>query len=161
MSTVPQFLTGRCFRSPCHFLFFRLDLRLDLHNHFRQLFFAFFSCFRVDIVAFPLATRIRRRVPPLIEVVVNHGDTARAGLAYFRLVRREFDRGGIFPCRRLSRRHPSVCAADFAVDIHRRLPLHGIGDVAVNIQRSCRGHMADGCRKRFHIHIICIKISDA
>lgn len=39
--------------------------------------------------------------------------------------------------RRLSRRHLGVCAADFAVNMHRRLPLHGIGDVAVDIQRGC------------------------
>ena len=34
-----------------------------------------------------------------------------------------------------------------AVDMHRRLPLHGIGDVAVDIQ--C------GCRERFRIHTAC------
>lgn len=79
------------------FSLFRLDLRLDLHNHFRELFFAFLARFRVDIVAFPLAVGVGRRVPSLIQVVVNHGDTARPRLAYFGLVRREFDRGGIFP----------------------------------------------------------------
>ena len=57
--------------------FFRLNLRLNLCNHFRELFFTFFSCFRVDIVAFPLAIRICRRVPSFIQAVVNHGDTAR------------------------------------------------------------------------------------
>lgn len=45
--------------------------------------------------------------------------------------------GGIFPFFPLHRRHTGVCAADFAVNMHRRLPLHGIGDMAVNIQRGC------------------------
>ena len=40
-----------------------------------------------------------------------------------------------FPFLALFCRHTGVCAADFAVDMHRRLPLHGIGDVAVDIQR--------------------------
>jgi len=89
-------------------------------------------------MAFPLAVGVGRRVPSLIQVVVYHRDTARAGFAYFGLVRREFDRGGIFPFLTLFCRHTGVCAADFAVDMHRRLPLHGIGDVAVDIQRGCR-----------------------
>lgn len=38
--------------------------------------------------------------------------------------------------------------------MHRRLPLHGIGDVTVNIQRGCGGDMAYGCRERFHIHTV-------
>ncbi len=38
--------------------------------------------------------------------------------------------------------------------MHCRLPLHGIGDMAVNIKRGCRGHMAYGCRERFHIHTV-------
>ncbi len=46
----------------------------------------------------------------------------------------------------------SCPADDFAVNMHCRLPLHGIGDMAVNIKRGCRGHMAYGCRERFHIH---------
>ena len=93
---------------------------------------------RVDIMAFPLAVGVGRRVPSLIQVVVYHRDTTRPGFAYFRLVRREFDRDGVLPCRRLSRRHLGVCAADFAVYMHRRLPLHSIGDMAVNIKRGCR-----------------------
>lgn len=64
-------------------------------------------------------------------------------------IRREFDRGGIFPFLPRYRRHLGVCAADFAVYMHRRLPLHSIGDMAVNIQCSCRGHMAYGCERVF------------
>ena len=47
------------------------------------------------------------------------------------------DWGGIFPFFPLHRRHTGVCAADFAVYMHCRLPLHSIGDMAVNIQRGC------------------------
>ena len=43
----------------------------------------------------------------------------------------------IFPFLPRYRRHLGVCTADFAVYMHRRLPLHGIGDVAVDIQRGC------------------------
>ena len=46
-------------------------MRLDLHNHFRELFFAFLARFRVDIVAFPLAVGVGRRVPSFIQVVVT------------------------------------------------------------------------------------------
>lgn len=125
-------------------------------------------------MTFPLAVGIGWCVPSLVEVVVNHGDTTRPRLSYFGLVRREFDRGGIFPFLPRYRRLLGVCTADFAVYMHRRLPLHGIGDMAVNIKRGCRGHMAYGsgagqlkdgtggcrghmaygCRERFHIHTV-------
>ena len=105
-------------------------------------------------MAFPLAVGVGRSVPSLIQVVFYHRDTARPRFAYFRLVRREFDRGGIFPFLPRYRRHLGVCTADFAVNMHCRLPLHGIGDMAVNIKRGCRGHMTYGCRERFHIHTV-------
>ena len=38
-----------------------------------------------------------------------------------------------FPFLALFCRHTGVCAADFAVNMHRRLPLHSIGNMAVNI----------------------------
>nr|DAY78354.1 MAG TPA: hypothetical protein [Caudoviricetes sp.] len=98
-------------RSPCHFFFFCLNLSLNLCNHFRKLFFTFFSCFCIDILALPLAVRIRRRVLSFIQVVVNHRDTVRPWLAYFWFVRREFDQDGIFPFLTLFYRHTGVCTA--------------------------------------------------
>ena len=81
-------------------------------------------------MAFPLAVGVGRSVPSLIQVVVNHGDTTCSGLAYFGLVRREFDRGGIFPFFPLHRRHTGACTADFAVNMHCRLPLHSMSQKA-------------------------------
>ena len=142
MNLASQILKGDRSWSPfslCLFYLFLFgcDFRFHRFYQFSELFFAFLSRLGIYIMAFPLAVGVGWCVPSLVEVVVNHGDTTRPGLSYFGLVRREFDRGGIFPCRRLSRRHLGVCAADFAVYMHRRLPLHGIGDMAVNIQRDC------------------------
>lgn len=57
----------------------------------------------------------------------------------------------IFPRLLINRRHLGVCAADFAVDPHA-LPLHRVGDMAVNIKRGCRRFMAYRSRQRFQIH---------
>ena len=38
------------------------------------------------------------------------------------------------------------------VDLHRRLLLHGVGHMGVDVQSRCRGDMADDGRERFHIH---------
>ena len=135
-------------RSPCHFLFFRLDLRLDLCNHFRELFFAFLSRLGVNIMAFPLAVGVGRRVSAFIQMIVYHGGTTSPRPAYFGRVRLEFDRGGIFPFLLRYRRHTGVCAADFAVYPHCRLSLHSIGDMAVNIKR---GTYIDVSEKLLHI----------
>ena len=50
--------------------------------------------------------------------------------------------------------HLRVCTADLAVNVHRRLHLHGVGHVAVDIKRSRRRDMPDGCRQRFHVHAV-------
>ncbi len=42
----------------------------------RQLFFAFFSCFGVDIICFPLAISVSRTVSSLVWVVVYHHSQA-------------------------------------------------------------------------------------
>lgn len=140
MNLASQILKGDRSWSPfslCLFYLFLFgcDFRFHRFYQFSELFFAFLARFRVDIVAFPLAVGIGWCVPSLVEVVVNHGDTARPGLSYFGLVRREFDRGGIFPFLPRYRRHLGVCTADFAVNMHCRLPLHSIGNMAVNIKR--------------------------
>ena len=45
--------------------FLSRNFRLHLRYQLGKLFFTFFSCFRVNIMAFPLAVRIGRRVPSL------------------------------------------------------------------------------------------------
>ena len=52
----------------------------------------------------------------------------------------------------LIRRHGSVRLADLVVDLHRRLLLHGVGHMGVDVQRRCRGNMANDGGQRFHIH---------
>ncbi len=78
-------------------------------------------------MAFTLAVGIGRRVPSLVQMIIDHRHTTRPRFAYFGRVRLEFDGGGIFSCLWLDRRHRGVCAADFAVDPYRRLLLYCIG----------------------------------
>ncbi|MBQ9552624.1 MAG: hypothetical protein IJU96_07650, partial [Clostridia bacterium] len=44
--------------------------------------------------------------------------------------------------------------ADPALDFLRGLPLHGAGDVAVDINRRSRRDVADDGRERFHVHAV-------
>ena len=50
--------------------------------------------------------------------------------------------------------HLRVCAADLAVDIHRRLHLHRVGHMAVDVKRGRRRHVTDGCRQGFDVHSV-------
>lgn len=51
-------------------------------------------------------------------------------------------------------RHGSIGLSDLPVDLHRRLLLHGIGDVGINVQRGCRRYMTDDGGQGFHIHAV-------
>ena len=79
-------------------LFLRLYFSLDIHYYCRQLFFAFLAGFGVYVMRFSLSVSIGWRIAPLIQVVVYHRHTARAGFATFGLVRLEIGREGIYPC---------------------------------------------------------------
>ena len=68
----------------------RFDFRLHFRNQHRELGFTFFPCLCVDITRDTLAVGVGRREPPLVEVVVFHGDATCAGLAYLALVRLKF-----------------------------------------------------------------------
>ena len=47
-----------------------------------------------------------------------------------------------------------LAVADPALDLLRGLPLHGAGDVAVDIDGSRRGDMSDDGGERFHVHTV-------
>ena len=126
--------------------FFHLgDFRFHSFYQLGELFLAFLSCLGVYVFGYAFAVDSRCE-PPLVEVVVYHGDASRSTLAYLALVglkfllRRGF-RGGGFTC--LGRLHAlrefghlCVCTADFSVDSHGCLLLHGVGDMAVDVERS-------------------------
>ena len=106
-------------------LFHLCNLRFHGFYQLCELFLAFLSCLGIDILgdSFTVDSRCE---PPLVEVVVYHGDASRSTLAYLSLVglkvllRRGF-RGGGFTClgwlhalREFG--HFCVCTADLSVD---------------------------------------------
>ena len=125
-------------------LFHLCDLRFHGFYQLGEVFLAFLSCLGVDILGDAFAVDSRRE-PSFVEAVVYHRHASRATLAYLALVglkfllRRGF-RGGGFTClgwlhalREFG--HLCVCAAYLAVDLDRRLLLHGVGDMTIDIQR--------------------------
>ncbi len=94
----------------------------DLNDHCCEFFFTFLSRFGIDIMRFPLTISVSRTVSALVEVVVYHCHTARAGFATFGLVRLEIGRGGIYPYSLIALRNWGFCAANLAVYFRRRLP---------------------------------------
>ena len=132
--------------------FFPLRSNLPLHflNHNRQFFFAFFTGFGVDIAGDPFAVGISGRVFALPEMVVELVDAAGACFAVFTLIRLEAALIGVLFL--LIRRHGSIGLADLMVDLYRRLLLHSIGHMGVDVQGCCRGNMADDGGERLYIH---------
>ena len=145
-------------------LFFYLsDFRFHGFYQLSKLFLTFLSCLCVDILGDAFAIHSRCE-PSLVEVVVYHGDASRTALAYLALVglkfllRRGF-RGGGFIC--LGRLHAlrefghlCVCTADFSVDPHGCLLLHGVGDMAVDVERGLRADVAYHSGESLDIHAV-------
>ena len=114
-------------------LFHLRDFCFHCFYKLRELFLAFLSCLGVHIPRDAFAVDYLSE-PPLVEVVIYHGDAPRATLAYlppvgFKFLLRRGFRGGGFTClgrfralRELG--NFSICTADFAVDLDRRLKLH-------------------------------------
>ena len=123
-------------------MFLHRTLPLHFLNHDCQFFFAFFSGFGVDIPADALAIGAPGGVFSLPEVVVDLVDAAGSPFAVLGLVRLE-----AVPVSAglslLLLGHRGIGFADLVVDFHRRLLLHGISDVGVNIQCGCRGNVAN------------------
>ena len=117
---------------------------LHLFNHHHQFCFAFFAGVGIDILGNVLAMCISGGVFALPEVVVLLADIAGAGFSVFGLGRLEgagLNAGFFF-----LRGHGCVGFSDLTVDFHRRLLLHQIGDVGVNVQRGCRRNVPDDRR---------------
>lgn len=72
------------------------ELGFHLDDQHLELLFTLLAGVSVDIAGVLFAVWPFGGISSLKEMVVDFGDTARPGLSYFRLVRREFDRGGTF-----------------------------------------------------------------
>lgn len=103
------------------------NLPLDLLDHLRQLLLAFLPGLCIHIPPNPFAVGTSGRVFALPEVVVELVDAAGAGFAVLALVGLEAALVGGLSL--LVGRHLGVGLADLAVDLCRRLELHGVGDV--------------------------------
>ena len=135
----------------CYYFFLlRCDLFLHLLDHDRQLFFAFFTGFGVDIARDPLAVGISGGLFALPEVVVKLVDAAGSCFAVLGFIGLEAALIGVLLL--LVRRHGSVSLADLTVDLYRRLLLHGVGDMGVDVQRRCGRCVPDDGGQRLDIH---------
>lgn len=107
-----------------------------------------------------LALGVGRGVAALIEMVVELVDAAGAGLADLAGVGAEF----LFILRHLLLGGKPVlqgfvvleglAAADAALDLLRRLALHGAGDVAVDVDGGGGGDVIDDGGEGFHVHAV-------
>ena len=110
------------------------DSGLDLRDHLLQQGLAFFFCLGVDGVDLPLALGVGWGVAALVEVVVEFIDAAGAELADLACVGAEFF--FVLPHLLLGGKpvlqgfvvRVGLAAADAALDLLRRLALHGAGD---------------------------------
>ena len=168
LPTATQFLRGDRSWSPlllCLFCLFLFGCNFRFHgfDQLCELFLAFLSCLGVYILGYAFAAHSRHE-PPLVEVVVYHRHASRAALAYLALVRLKFllwrgFRGGGFTClgwlhalREFG--HFCVCTADFSVNSHGCLLLHGVGDMAVDVERGLRADVAYHSGKSLDIHAV-------
>ena len=140
-------------------LFHLCDFRFHGFDQLCELFLAFLSCLGIDILGDAFAVNSRRK-PPFVEVVVYHGDASRATLAYLALIgfkfllRRGF-RGCGFTCLwRCRFGHFCVCSADLSVDSHGCLLLHGVGDMAVDVERGLGADVSYHGGESLDIHAI-------
>ena len=145
------------------YLFHLRNFRFHRLYQLGELFLAFFSCLGVDILGYAFAVDSWGE-PSFVEMVVYHRHATRATLAYLALVGLKFllwrgFRGGGFTC--LGRLHAlrefghfCVCTADFSVDSHGCLLLHGIGNVAVDVERGLGADVADHGGERLDVHAV-------
>ena len=141
-------------------LFFHLcDLRFHGFDQLCEFFLAFLSCLCVDILGDAFSVDSWRE-PSFVEVVVYHRHASRATLAYLALVglkfllRRGFRGGGLTCLGRFRFGYLRVCTADFSVDPHGCLLLHGVGDMAVDVERALRADVAYHSGEIFDIHAV-------
>ena len=128
------------------------NLPLDLLDHLRQFLLALLSGLRIHSPPDPLAVGTSGRVFALPEVVVELVDAAGAGFAVFGFVGLEAALVGGLSL--LVRRDGGIGLADLAVDLCRRLALHGVGDVGIDVQGGGRGDVADDGGQGLHIHTV-------
>ena len=137
---------------------------LSLVRSSRRVWLRTVPGFGVDVELLPLTVRQSWEETALPQVVVYLIQTARTALAY--LSRHRF---GMRFCERTRGVYRRVCVllghllhlghlcvrtADFAVNTHRRLHLHRVGHVAVDIKRRCGRYVTYCCRQRFYVHAV-------
>ena len=162
--TAPQILRGDRSWSPLFhlcvgYLFHFRNFRFHCFYQLCELFLAFLSCLGVDILGYAFAIDSRCE-PSFVEVVVYHRHASSATLSYFGLVwlKNRFC-GDItaWLVTYLGRRrfgHFCVCTANLSIDSHRCLLLHGVGDVAVDVQRGFRAYVTYHSGERLDIHAV-------
>ena len=145
------------------FCLFLRDLGFDLLDHLGELGFAFVAGGSVDVEFLAFAVwkaRIEAAFPEVIVNLIHASRTAFANLPRGWLTIRLCGRtrrvyGRVLRYRGLPYLgHLGVRFADMAVDVYRRLHLHGVGHVAVNIKSCRRRDMTDGRRQWFHVNSV-------
>ena len=120
-------------------LFHLRNFRFHCFYQLCELFLAFFSCLGVHVPRDALAVHSRRE-PPLVEVVVYHRHATGAALPYLGLVRLKKRFCGDITAwfgtclGRLRFGYFGVCTAYLSVNANRRLLLHSVRDMAVDVQ---------------------------
>ena len=164
LSTATQKLRGDRSWSPlslCLFRFFLFGCDFGFHgfDQLGELFLAFLSCLGVYVLGDAFAVDSRRE-PTFVEVVVYHRHATRSTLSYLGLVRLKNRFCGVFGAwlgTYLGRRrfgHFCACTADLSVDSHRRLLLHGVCDMAVDVQCCFRAYVTYHSGECLDIHAV-------
>ena len=127
----------------------QLPLRLHLPDQRVQLLLALRPRLRIDIFGVPLAVRPGGGVAALKQVVVDLGDAPGAGPAD-----PAFHGLKVGHQRSIWRLHLLHLVAQPAVNPGRRLSLHRIGDMGVDVQRGGRRHVAQHGGESLHVHSV-------
>lgn len=143
-----------------HLLFHDCDFRFHRFYQLCQLFLALLPRGGVDIFgnSFPVNSWGESA---LVQVVVDHRHATSAGLAYLALIRLKFrfyrligciTVACLVRCVRLGNGRVSPC--NLAVNPCRRLLLHRVGDMAIDIERGFRADMTYHGGQRFDVHAV-------
>ena len=135
------------------------DFRFHRFYQLGELFLTFLSCLGVYVLGDAFTVHSRRE-PTFVEVGVYHRHATRSTLSYLGLVRLKNRFCGVFlawfgTCLGwLGFGHFGVCTAYFPVDANRRLLLHGVCDMAVDVQRGFCADVANHGRQGLDVHTV-------
>lgn len=133
---------------------------MNLGDHLLQQGLHLHAGFGVDRVDLALSVGVGGSVAPFEQVIVDLIDAAGAGLAdfavaglEFRPLRRVFLLGGRFPACALAGRK-RLPSPDPLLDLPRRPDLHGVRDVAVDVDGRGGRDVADDGGERLDVHSV-------